>query len=71
MGTIYNRSYSLASVFRAGPACIDVDGIHDQVHVLDESVQKQLKKADQSYIELQEGHKKEKEQWNQLLESME
>ena len=42
-----------------------MEDIRDQVYALNESVQRQLKEADRKYMELQDQHKKEKEQWNQ------
>ena len=52
---------------RVGPNSTDVEDIRDRVHALNESVQRQLEEADKRYIELQEWHKKEKEQWTQQL----
>ena len=60
MGTTYSRSYSLASVSGTRFAGTDVEEIHDRVHALNESVQRQLKEPDRSYIE--QRHEKEKEQ---------
>ena len=64
MGLTYSRSYSPASVSEAGLASVDMEEIHDWVHALNESVQRQLEEADRSYMELQEQHAREKEQWN-------
>ena len=71
MGTICSRSYSLAAVFGAGPVGTDVEDIRDQVHALNELVQKQHEEANRRYIELYERHEKEKEQWTQHKHSME
>ena len=46
MGTSYSRSYSPGSVSGAG------SGICDQVHALNELVQRQLEEADRRYVEL-------------------
>ena len=41
-----------AFVSRVGPAGTDPESIHNQVHALNESVQRQLEEADRRYIEL-------------------
>ena len=64
MGTTYSKSYSPASVFGARPASVDVEDIHDQVHALKKLVQRQLKKVNKRYMELQEQHVREIEQRN-------
>ena len=71
MGTTYNRSYSPVSMSKVEPVSTDAEEIHDLVHVLNESVKRQLEKSDKEYMKLQEQHKKEKGQWNQQLQSME
>ena len=63
--------YSPVSMSGGGPASADVEDIHDLVHALNESVQRQLEEVERRYMELKEQHPKEKEQWNQLLQSME
>ena len=67
MGTTYNRSYSPASMSGVGPISMDVEDIRDLVHILNQSMQRQVKEADQRYMELQEWHEKAKEQLNQQL----
>ena len=57
MGASYSKSYSLGSVSRAGPVGTDPEFIRDQVHALNELVQRQLKEADRRYMELYECHK--------------
>ena len=47
-------------MFRAGPAGIDPESIRDQVHALNESVQRQLEEANRRYMELYEFHKRDK-----------
>ena len=49
MGVSYNMSYSPSSVSGAE---IDANDIHDQVHALNESVQRQLEEPDRRYMEL-------------------
>ena len=71
MGTTYNRSHSSTSVSRVEPAGTNVENIHDRVHALNESVQRQLEEADRRYMELYELHEKDKEQWIQQMQSME
>ena len=63
--TTYSTSYSPGFVSRAGPAGTNVEDIHDRVHALNESVQSQLEEANRRYMDLQEQHKKDKEQWMQ------
>ena len=61
IGATYSGSYSLAFVFGAGLTITDMEDIHNQVHAMNESVHKQLKKADRRYMELHKRHEKEKE----------
>ena len=71
MGTSYSKSYSPGSISGAGPVGTDVEDIRDQVHALNESVQRQLEEVDQRYMELYECHERNKEQWTQQLQSIE
>ena len=48
-------------MFKARVAGIDAEDIRDQVHTLNELVQRQLKEADKRYMELYERHEKDKE----------
>ena len=48
----------------AGSVNTNVENICDQVHALNESLQKQLEEINKKYIELQEQQEKEKEQWS-------
>ena len=43
------------------PDGTDVEDIRDRVHALNESMQKQLEKANRRYMELYERHEKDKE----------
>ena len=52
MGTSYSKSYYSDSVSRVGPTGTDSKFIHDQVHALNESVQRQLEEPDSRYMEL-------------------
>ena len=57
MGTFYSSSYSLGSV--SGPRLVgtDPESIRDQVHALNESVQRQLEEVDMRYMELYDRHR--------------
>ena len=48
--TSYSRSDSPSSVSRVGPTGTDAKNIHGQVHVLNETVQRQLEEADKRYM---------------------
>ena len=61
MGTFYSRSYSLGSMSGVGPAGTDLESICDQVHALNESMQRQLEEANLRYIELYERHERDKQ----------
>ena len=63
METVYSRSYSPGSISGARPVGTDVEDIHDRVHALNESMQKQLEEVDRRYMELYEWHERDKEQW--------
>ena len=63
METSYSRLYFLGSVSGAGPAGTDMEFIHDQVHALNKSVQRQLEEANRRYMELYERHERDKQQW--------
>ena len=65
MDTSYSRSYSLGSMSRARLARTNTEDIRNQVHALTELVQRQFEEADKRYIELNERHKRDKEQWTQ------
>ena len=52
MGTTYSKSYSLGFVSGVGPAGTEVEDIHDRVHTLNESVQRQLEEAVRRCMEL-------------------
>ena len=55
---------------RARPARINADDIHNRVHALNKSVQRQLKDANRRYMELYEWHERDKEQWTQQMQSV-
>ena len=59
MGISYSRSYSPGSVSGAGPAGIDPKAICDQIHALNELVQRQLKEVDRRYMELYQRHERD------------
>ena len=65
MGTSYSMSYSPGSVFGAGLVRTHPESFRDQVHALNESVQRQLEEADKRCIELYECHERDKQQWSQ------
>ena len=67
MGTSYSRSYSPSSTFEVGLARIDAKDIHNQVHALNESVQRQLEEANRRYMELYEHPERDEEQWTQQI----
>ena len=46
MGASYSMSYSPGSMSGVGPARTDAKDIRDQVHALNESMLRQLEKAD-------------------------
>ena len=71
METSYSKSYSPDFVSRAGPARTDLESIRDQVHALNESVQRQLEEADWRYMELYECHERDKQQCSQQIQSIE
>ena len=71
MGTSYSRSYSPSSAFETRLARTDPKSIRNQVHALNESVQRQLEEADWRYMELYECHERDKQQWLQQIQSME
>ena len=71
MEASYSRSYSLSSVSRAERAGTDPESIHDQVHALNESVQRQLEEGDRRYMKLYERHERDKQQWSQQIQSIE
>ena len=48
-------------VFRLGCVKGNSEDIHDRLHALNESVQRQLKEADRRYMELYERHERDKE----------
>ena len=45
----------------------DFAQIHDRVHALNESAQKQLEEADKRYMKLYEWHERDMEQWTQQI----
>ena len=71
MDTSYSRSYSPGSMSRARLARTNTEDIRNQVHALTELVQRQFEEADRRYMELNERHKRDKEQWTQQIQSME
>ena len=71
MVTSYNRSYSASSVFGVEFAGTNLESIHNQVHALNEFVQKLLEEADKRYMELYQCHERDTQQWRQQLQTME
>ena len=71
MGISYSRSYSPGFVSGAKLAGTDPKSILDQVHALNELVQRQFEEVDQRYIELYEHHERDKQQWSHQIQSME
>ena len=63
MGTSYSKSYSPGSVSGARPAGTDPEFICDQVHVLNESVQRQFEETDRRYMELYQRHERDMQNW--------
>ena len=67
MRTSYKRSYSLDFVSEIGPTKTDVEDICDQVHALNESVQRQFKEVNKRYMDLYQRHERDKEQQTQQM----
>ena len=59
METSYIRSYSPNYVSGVGLARIDPESICDQVHALNELVQRQLEEADRRYMKLYQRHERD------------
>ena len=67
----FTISHIPGSISEAGPVRSDPKAIHDQVHALNESVQRQLEEANRRYMELYQCHERDTQQWRQQLQSME